>query len=99
MDAADYLSRSSRNLRSSVETFTDEVEGELEKYSICGVYLTRKVTAPICAGLVLLACVIRLGAVLSATGVTMGNFVAQSLIDKVGEEEDLLYFRTRMIRI
>ncbi|KAG7338075.1 RHS repeat-associated core domain containing protein [Nitzschia inconspicua] len=44
MDAADYLSRSSRNLRSSVETFTDEVEGELEKYSICGVHLTRKVT-------------------------------------------------------
>ncbi|KAG7360785.1 RHS repeat-associated core domain containing protein [Nitzschia inconspicua] len=58
MDAADYLSRSSRNLRSSVETFTDEVEGELEKYSICGVHLTRKVTVPICACLVLVAIVL-----------------------------------------
>lgn len=29
-----------------------------------------------------------LGAVLSATGVTMGNFVAQSLVDKVGEKEN-----------
>lgn len=28
------------------------------------------------------------GAVLSATGVPLGNFVAQALIDKVGEEED-----------
>lgn len=28
-----------------------------------------------------------LGSVLNATGVTMGNFIAQALIDKVGEEE------------
>lgn len=58
MDAADYLSRSSRNLRTSVETFTDEVEGELEKYSICGVHLTRKVTAPVCACMVIAAIVV-----------------------------------------
>jgi hypothetical protein len=64
MDAADYLSRSSRNLRSSVETFTDEVEGELEKYSICGVHLTRRVTVPACACLVIVAIVV---------GVTVGT--------------------------
>ena len=29
-----------------------------------------------------------LGAVLAATGVTMGNFIGQSLIDRVGEKED-----------
>lgn len=58
MDAADYLSRSTRDLRTSVETFTDEVEGELEKYSVCGVHMTRKVTVPICACLVLVAIVV-----------------------------------------
>jgi hypothetical protein len=58
MDAVDYLARSTRNLRSSVETFTDEVEGELEKYSICGVHLTRRITAAVCACLILIAIVV-----------------------------------------
>lgn len=54
MDAADYLSSSTKNLRSSVESFTDEIEGELEKYSLCGVHLTRKVTVSVCACLLVL---------------------------------------------
>ena len=58
MDNADYLSKSQSNLRSSVENFADEIEGTLEKYSVCGVHLTRKVVCGALAGIVLLSIVI-----------------------------------------
>jgi len=64
MDAANYLSRSTQDIRTSVETFTDEVEGELEKISVFGVHLTRRVTVPICACCVLIAIIV---------GVTVGT--------------------------
>jgi hypothetical protein len=43
MDAAAYVSRSTYNIRTSVETFTDEVQGELEKHSLFGIHLTRRI--------------------------------------------------------
>jgi hypothetical protein len=58
MDAADYISRSQRSIRTSVETFTDELEGTLEQYSVCGVHLTRRVVCSALAGIVLLSIVI-----------------------------------------
>ncbi|KAL3902481.1 MAG: hypothetical protein SGARI_005814 [Bacillariaceae sp.] len=58
MDAADYLSKSQSNLRSSVESFADEIEGTLEKYSVCGVHLTRKVVCSALAVVVLLSVVV-----------------------------------------
>jgi hypothetical protein len=72
MDAANYLASSTQNIRSSVETFADEVEGELEKYSIFGVHLTRKVTLALCCGCVLLAVVI--GASVGATQAKDGPY-------------------------
>jgi hypothetical protein len=35
------------DLKSELETWTDEVEGDLEKRKICGVPITRKVTVPL----------------------------------------------------
>lgn len=43
MDSGIYPVHSTRNIRTSLEAFSDEVQGELEKHSILGVPLTRKV--------------------------------------------------------
>jgi hypothetical protein len=52
MDAANYVTRSTQNLRTSIETFTDEVEGQLEQKKVCGVYITRKI---IVTGMIVMA--------------------------------------------
>jgi len=46
-----------RSGKNSLSAFTDELEGELEKISICGVHMTRKVTLSI-LGIFSIACII-----------------------------------------
>merc|ERR1711971_182914 len=46
------VDRTGRFHDSSQTFFTDEIEGELEKYSVFGVHLTRRVVASMC-GLIL----------------------------------------------
>lgn len=62
---SESITDAAENIRSSVETFTDEVEGELEKVSCCGVYLTRRVTLSIVGILVVTA--ISIGVALGVT--------------------------------
>jgi hypothetical protein len=58
MDSAVYLAQSTRNIRTSVETFVDEVQGELEQHSLFGVSLTRKVVCGALCACVALAIVV-----------------------------------------
>lgn len=46
-----------RSRKTNLSGFRDEIEGELEKISICGVYMTRKITLSI-LGLFVVTCVI-----------------------------------------
>jgi hypothetical protein len=63
MDSADYLSKSTQNIRTSLETFSDEVQGELEKHSVFGVFLSRRI---VCGALCTCA------ALAAIIGVTVG---------------------------
>jgi len=89
MDAgiSESITDAAENIRSSVETFTDELEGSLEKISWCGVYLTRRVTLSIIGILVVTAISI---------GVALGVTLSPSLpsgTTKVEDNIDLNVFK------
>jgi hypothetical protein len=81
MDSAVYQTQSSRNIRTSVEAFSDEIQGELEKHSILGVPLTRKV---VCGSLC--ACV----ALAVIVGVVVGSGGSSSSSSSVDESSSNL---------
>eukprot|EP00538_Stauroneis_constricta_P000588 CAMPEP_0119573674 /NCGR_PEP_ID=MMETSP1352-20130426/45242_1 /TAXON_ID=265584 /ORGANISM="Stauroneis constricta, Strain CCMP1120" /LENGTH=553 /DNA_ID=CAMNT_0007623365 /DNA_START=275 /DNA_END=1936 /DNA_ORIENTATION=- len=61
------------SMRTEIEKFTDEIEGELEKRTICGIHITRRVTIiALCAfSIVIVALGVGLGTTLGGT--TLGG--------------------------
>lgn len=83
MEAASYIAKSTQNLRESVEHFTDEVEGQLERRKVCGVYLTRKVVLSIVGTCAFLAIIL---------GVTLGATLSKKSDGSSGYREDHRYW-------
>lgn len=65
-----YVTGSARSVVQTVTTFTDEIEGELEKKSICGIHFTRKITLSL-LGIIAVSCM--------AVGTAMGIVLSSSL--------------------
>lgn len=68
-----------RSGKNSLYAFTDELEGELEKISICGVHMTRKVTLSI-LGIFSVICV--------TIGVSLGVDFSSAGVDQIPFRED-----------
>ena len=77
MDA--YIHEPIRSGKNSLSAFTDEIEGELEKISICGVHMTRKVTLSI-LGVFSITCII--------FGVSLGVDFSSGGVDGIPFRED-----------
>ena len=73
MDAQNVFESSTRSARDSLNNFTDEIEGELEKVSICGVHMTRSITISILGLFAIISIMV---------GVTFGVTRSSSSIDE-----------------